>query len=531
MFSTSLTLCRPAAAIFFVAISISSALAQSERPVIAVGGISHETNTFNPRKTTLKDFETGLGATGILRGQEIIRQAETGNTTMAGFVAAARQYGLELHPTITAGPQTIGIVTDDAFEALMKELLVGIRSARRLDGVYLALHGTMVTESHPHADAEIVRRVRALVGQKVPIVVTHDFHANVSPEIVQLSTALITYKETPHLDSKERGIQAAKIMAGTVRGAVRPVQTVVKPPMLYNIVFQNTFDGPMKPVVDESKRLEQNPRILAVSVPGGYQYADIPAMGPAVVVVADGDRDLAEREAKRLSDMLWATRDRLKLDLPDPAAAVRLAINESKRPVVLMDTGDNIGGGSSGDSTFILSELLRQRAQGWVVVIADAAAADAAVRAGVGGSFDMLVGGKTDKLHGEPVRVNGRIKSIHDGRFVEPEVRHGGIRYWDMGITTVIEAEGSTPDLPNLLMLTRKRIIPFSLHQLISCGIYPERQNILVAKGTIAPLAAYQPIAARIITVDSPGLTAVNPARFTFRHVRPGLFGLGLGIK
>jgi microcystin degradation protein MlrC len=203
-----------------------------------------------------------------------------------------------------------------------------------------------------------------------------------------------------------------------------------------------------------------------------------------------------------------------------------MAIASDKHPVVLIDMGDNIGGGSSGDSTFLLAELLRQKAQGWVVVIADPEAYQVAARAGIGAVFDFAVGGKTDRFHGEPVRVRGRVKSLHLGHYIEPEVRHGGGRYHDRGLTAVIEAEGSTPDVENLLVLTTRRSSPNSLHQLISCGIYPDRQKILTVKGAIAPRAAYEPIAARIIEVDTPGLTAVNPARFTYRLARRPLFGL-----
>ena len=106
------------------------------------------------------------------------------------------------------------------------------------------------------------------------------------------------------------------------------------------------------------------------------------------------------------------------------------------------------------------------------------------------------------------------------------EIRHGGGRYHDMGLSAVIEAEGSTRDLANLLLVTTRRSSPNSLHQLISVGIYPLRQRILTVKGAIAPRAAYEPIAARILNVDSPGATAVNPARFPYRRVRRPLFGL-----
>lgn len=512
--------------IFLASLALAAAL-PAQKPLVGIGGIMHETNTFNSKKTDLAVFEESIrGTEGIVRGQKIIEEFEHANNTTSGFIQGARKYGLEIYPTMFAGPQTLGTVNDETLDTLTQELIERLQSSPKLDGVLLFLHGTMVAESYPHADAEVVRRVRKQLGDEIPIVVASDFHANVSEEIIEMTTALVTYKQNPHLDAMQAGMHAAKILADTIAGKVKPVQAIVKPPMNYNLIFQNTYTEPFKSITDESIRLEQNPKILAVSVPGGYQWSDIPAMGPSVIVVTDNDPELARREAKRLADMLWGTRDKIVLDLPSPAQAVRNAIAAEKFPIVLMDTGDNIGGGSPGDSTFILQELVNQKATGWVIVMADAEANQAAFQAGVNGEFDMLVGGKTDANHGKPVRIRGRVKSLTDGQFIETEARHGGGRYWDMLPTAVIEVEGSTRDLPNILMLTRKRIIPFSLQQLISQGVYPERQRILVAKGTIAPRAAYGPIAAEVVAVDSPGVTAVNPKHFEYKHTRPGLFGL-----
>ncbi len=508
--------------LLFFLLSAAAVWPQPRHPLIGIGGISHETDTFNPAKTSLAEF----GPHNKISREELLRDHAKANTTVSGYIEGAARFGLDLYPTFVSAATPKGTVTDDAFNTLTTELIRQLKAAPKLDGILLALHGAMVAESYPSGDLEIVRRVRQAMGPDIPIVVNHDFHANVDPEMAKLSTALITYKETPHLDPKERGIQAAQIMAATVAGKVKPVQVIVKPPMLLNIVFHHTKSEPMLPIVEESRRLEKNPKILAVSVPGGYQYADVPQMGPSVIVVTDNDRALAEREAKRLSDMLWAARDRMTFNLPDAAAAVKQAMANDKFPVALMDMGDNIGGGSAGDSTFVLAELLRQKAEGWVVVICDPAANRAAFQAGVGGAFNQLVGGKTDKMHGEPVRVRGRVKSLHDGKYIETEVRHGGGRYFNLGLTAVIEAEGSTRDLPNLLVLTPIRTSPDSLNQIVSLGIYPQRQKILVAKGAIAPRAAYEPVAARIILVDTPGVTAVNPARFTYRRVRRPLWGL-----
>jgi len=501
---------------------LASIVSAQNLPLIAVGGIGHESNSFNPAKTGLADFH--LRKIGPL--EQLLEDWSKSNDIISGYVEGARRYGLKLYPVLVAEAAPKGIVTDEAFNTLMAELIRQLKAAPKLDGLLLDNHGAMVVESYSHGDAEMVRRLREALGPNFPIVVTHDFHANVSPEVVKLSTALVTFKENPHIDTKERGFQAAQIMSGIVSGKVKPVQAIAKPPMMYNIVFQYTKRDPLLPIVEESRRLEKNPKILACSVSGGYQYADVPAMGPSVVVVTNNDLALAEREAKRLADMLWATRDRIVLKLPDPAGAVKAAMASDKFPVAVIDMGDNIGGGSAGDSTFILDELLKQKASGWVMVIADKEAVQAAMRAGIAQPFDENVGGKTDKLHGAPVRVRGRVKSLHDGKYVETEVRHGGGRYWDMGHTAVVEVEGSTPDLPNLLLVTDRRSSPNSLHQLISCGVYPQQQKILVVKGAIAPRAAYEPIAGRIIEVDSGGTTAVNPARFTYKQVRRPLFGL-----
>ena len=127
---------------------------------------------------------------------------------------------------------------------------------------------------------------------------------------------------------------------------------------------------------------------------------------------------------------------------------------------------------------------------------------------------------------GSPVRVRRTVKALTDGKYVETVVRHVGGRYYEMRNTAVIEVEGSTADLPNLLVLTRRATSPNSLHQLVSNGVDPQRLRILVAKGTTAPRAAYEPIAARIIEVNTPGATDINSARFKFANIRPNLWGI-----
>ena len=236
------------------------------RPRIAVGGIQHESNSFSTAKTTVADFERN----NLTRGEALIPTWEQAQHEVGGFIEGAGTFEFDLHPTLFAVATPSGPVTAEAFEELTGELIKLLGMAPLLDGMLLALHGAMVSEEYLHADAEIVRRVRDAVGKDFPLVVTNDFHANVAEELVEHASALVIYQTNPHVDQRARGVRAAEIVARAARDHVRPVQAIEKPALFYNIRFQNTSEEPLRPIVEESRRLEQNPKILAVSVSGGY---------------------------------------------------------------------------------------------------------------------------------------------------------------------------------------------------------------------------------------------------------------------
>jgi microcystin degradation protein MlrC len=499
---------------------------RAHQPRVAVASIMHESNSFNAQPT-------GMDAFSFIQSSDdrsTLSAWGRGNSEVAGFVEEGLERGLDLIPICYATATPSGPVSPEAFEELIRRLIEGLKSGPTPDGVLLALHGAMFTEVFPQADEEILRRVRAAVGKQIPLVVTHDFHANISPAVVDLADVLITYQQNPHTDTKQRGIKAAAILTRMLHGEIRPVQAMVKPPILWNIVHQNTAAEPLRAITAASMELEQSPRILAASVACGYQYNDVPYVGPSVVVVTDGDPALAQREAQTLADRMMKCRDQIRLNMPDAATAVANAIASDCFPIALFDVGDNVGGGSTADETALLAELLRQNANGWVVALFDPEAVERAKKAGIGGSFSAPVGGKSRSSFTHSVRIEGVVRSLHRGTFLEPAVRHGGQRYWDMGHCAVIEERTSTSDDLNLVLLTSLRCSPFSLHQLLSCGIYPENQKILIVKGTVAPRAAYAPVTKAIQLVDTPGVTAANPRHFTFRRARPGIAGLDVDI-
>ena len=480
---------------------------------IAIGGIMHESNTFSETPTDFAAFSQTFA-------RNLVNLWGESHHEMGGFIQGATEYNYTAYPTLMASATPAGRVTDDAFDRFTEMLIQHLKAAPKYEGLLLALHGAMVVESYPDGDGEVLRRLRDAFGRDLPIVVTLDQHANVSEQMVAESTALAIYKTTPHIDQRQRGLQAAALMMQILRDEVTPTQALAKPPMLLNILYHNTNVPPIEPILTAAKHLETRPDVLVANVALGYPYADIHEAGPAFVVVTDDNPQLAQTEADQLSDMLWNIHEQLTIDLPDAAQAVAQAIQSEQHPVILVEMGDNIGGGSPGDSTFVLAELQRQGASGFVVVLYDPEGVQSCIQAGVGAEVALEVGGKADNLHGDPVAIRGKVRLIHDGQFIETQPRHGGQRYHNQGLTSVVAVEDA------LVVLTSRRQTPFSLQQLLSLGINPSEMRMIVVKAAVAYRAAYEPIAGQIIEVDTPGLTAVNPLHFEYHNVRRPLFPL-----
>jgi microcystin degradation protein MlrC len=473
---------------------------------IGIAGFLHESNTFTSEMTALQHFQEAF----LNYGDDLVAVWRDAHHELGGFIAGCEKEGVEIVPLMAASATPKGPVTRATYDELTHALCARLAEVP-LDGLLLALHGAMVSEDHASADSETLRRVRAVIGE-LPLVLSLDMHGNVAPPMVHLPDATIAYRTYPHVDQRARGIECARLMARTVRGEVTPVQAGVKLPLLIHIVQQYTGGGAMAEVMSAVEQAAAAPGILSASLLPGYIYADVPDMGATAVVVADGDRARAESEAKRLAQFVFDRRADLNAGLPDVPTAVARA-KQVEGTVCLMDSGDNIGGGGPGDSTVIFEEILRQHAAGACVVLYDPEAALACAQAGVGNAVSLTVGGKTDRRHGRPVPIRGRVVEVSEGVFEEPEARHGGVRVHDQGLTAVIETEDGHTVVVNSL-----RVMPTSLQQLLSLNIRPERHKAIVVKGVTAPRAAYDSIAAEVIAVDSPGVTQAGPEAFDYQH-------------
>jgi microcystin degradation protein MlrC len=422
-------------------------------------------------------------------------------------------------PLLFAAAGPCGLITRDAFEQLTGEMLALLRERGPWDGVLLAQHGAAVADGHPDADGDFVARVREVVGHGVPVGVCLDMHANVSQRMIEHSTVTVIYRTNPHVDPRERALDCAGLIARTIRGEIRPVQALETPPVVINIVKQQTAQEPMHSVVADADQALARPGMLSTSVAEGFPYADVPEMGMAFLAIHDGDPAAAHDAARWMARRAWDRRQEFVGDIPSPEEALRRALSAPQHPVVLMDVGDNIPGGSPADSTILLAAAQRLGVRRYLQTLYDPAAVQACVAAGVGGSVSLAVGGKTDTMHGSPVAVTGTVRALSDGKFEDPRPTHGGQRFFNGGSTAVLDTtDGHT------LVLTSRRIGNTSIEQMYSVGVRPEEYQVVVAKGVVSPRPAYEPIAAEIVLVNTPGVTTADLSTFTYRHRRRPLF-------
>lgn len=474
----------------------------------------HESNSFNPVLTTREMFEQNC----LQFGEAILPEWMDAHHEIGGMLEMAPKLGLEIVPLVTAWAMPSGPLTKQTYEEILEDILNRI-SSEPLDGLLLSLHGAMVAERVRDADGLSAERIRQTVGPALPIVMTLDLHANVSDRMISNVTATTIYRTYPHLDQRERGREAARILSDILDERTRPVQALEKPPMLISILAQKTDEEPLAHLYRQLEQLLQQPGTISASIALGFPYADVEEMGPSFLLVADADERFAQRGARTLAKTAWALRQNCSITGISVEEAIHEATQTGEMPITLLDLGDNVGGGSPGDSTIIFAAIERARVDNALVILYDPQAVQACIRAGVGETVRLRVGGKTDQLHGSPVALEGRVRLLHDGFFVERQARHGGRFLNNQGLTAVVEtAEQHT------VILTSLRMAPFSLEQILSLGIEPEWKRILIAKGAIAPRAAYEPVSVRLIEVDSPGITSANPAHFTYHRRRKPMF-------
>ncbi|MDE2006216.1 MAG: M81 family metallopeptidase [Rhodospirillales bacterium] len=489
---------------------------------IAIGGFLHETHSFAPRPTGWAEFVQPGGFPPLSVGPALIGAVRASSVPIAGAIAAGETAGATLVPLAWAIANPAGPIEDGAFEriaALIAARLTEALAEAPLDGIYLDLHGAALADSFPDAEGEMLRRVRAIAGDAVPIAISLDPHANLTAAMVALADVAVPFRTYPHVDMKAAGARAMDLLLARIaRGLVwarafRPLDFWIP------LGSQCTLSDPMATIMAERARLGAAVTELAWCF--GFPYADFPGCGPAVAAYAE-TQEAADAAADALTGFIAAREPSfVQATLPaETAVAQAMAHARSGAapgtasragPVVIADTQDNPGGGGHGDTTGLLAELIGQGARGAVCcLINDAESAASCHDAGEGARVALSLGGKSD---GAPLACTATVKRLTDGRFTLTGPMGAG-NPADLGLSALIDIAGVRVIVVSRKMQALDRAI------LRHFGIEPEACPILALKSSVHFRADFGPIAREVIVAIAPGPVVADPATLNFRHVR-----------
>jgi microcystin degradation protein MlrC len=482
---------------------------------IAIGGFQHETNSFVLPRTDFAYFASHRDRPPLVRGLDVLEWLAGTSFALAGFMRAMDAH--DLVPLLWTSGGAGGPVTADAFERVAGEMVGRLSEAMPVDAVYLDLHGAMVTERFEDGEGELLRRIRDVLGPDVPVVISLDYHANVTPEMVAATDGILAYLTYPHVDRPETGARAARVLE-TILARGRPLgRALRKPPFLIPLNGQCTLVEPSRGVVAETLTCAGD--VLSLAYLAGFPPSDLHWCGPSVVAHA-WTQEAADAAADRMLARIEAEEARFAERMVSPAEAVAEAMalaKSARRPVVIADTQDNPGCGGTADTTGMLRALIEAEVESATLgFLCDPEAAATAHAAGQGAEIAIALGGRSGPEGVTPLPGRYSVLGLGNGRFFTSGAVSGG-REIDLGRMALLGIGGIK------VAVTSKRMQALDQEPFRHLGIEPKDEAILVLKSTCHFRAEFEPIAEAVIVALAPGHYLADPTTYPFRRLRPGV--------
>jgi len=481
---------------------------------IAVAEIAQETDSFSPMFADLKDFE----AFGLYFGNEILERMQNVGP-LGGFfqVAAEQTERVEFVPLVRAWAGAGGTITAATLDFLTGRLIEGLKKSLPIDAIYLALHGAAASAKEDDVEGHVLNAVRKCVGERLPVVVCLDHHANITRRMVEHANALIGHETQPH-DTIATGRKAARVLFQMLKGEIHPTVAWRKIPMITPQDQFLTSQGPMKEWFDLARDMERRPGVIDVSPYPMQPWLDVAEGGWAVVVHTDNNRELAESLAAESARKAWNLREKFwASSRVAPAQAIREGVAAASGLIILSDTGDSVYGGAPGDSTCILRELVAQQVPCIALVpVVDVAAVEAALSAAVGAQITVDLGGKIDHIFSQPVRVTARVAAVSNGVTLGLPDRGA----CDLGRTALLEV-GQV----RIVVLDQRT---FAINHPVlytHLGLEIADAKMVVVK-TASNFQFFSRWRQGLIRVDSPGMTQSDLTAFQWKRIPRPMYPL-----
>lgn len=487
-------------------------------PRILIAGLFHETHTFLEGSTSLADF-------AILRYEQMLA-CRGDSSPLGGVLEAAELFGWEMVPAVDYRAQPSAVVDDLVFDQFWRELEERARPAleQGLDAIYLVLHGAMVTCSHLDVEGELLERLRSLPGAAgLPLFGVFDLHANFTQRMTRLASCLVAYRENPHIDGRQCAVIAAHLLQRALTTGECPHMCWRHAGIVWPPTGTGTANDPMKALEALARGQEKLPGLWIANVVAGFSFADTPDTGVSFAICGT-DNDVMTQALDELCSTAWELRERGNVTDPPVDEVLARLQPPPEGLTVLVEPSDNIGGGAPGDGTGLLRALLSHGVKDAAVAINDPEAVLALRDVAPGDTAILSIGGKGSRLDAGPLELLVTLVSKQSGRFeLEDKQSHLATMsgdFFDMGDCALVRHAGI------LILLTSVKTPPFDLGQWRSQGIDPASLSFIGVKAAVAHRRAYDPIAARMLWVDTPGPCSSNLSTLPFQHLQRPVYPL-----
>lgn len=482
---------------------------------IAIASILQESNTFSPVMTRYEDFNPVFG--------EAARERHEGKLTeMGGFLdVLASKKGVVIAPVCAAWAITANRLLRADFERLLQEFATNLKAHTDADGMLLAMHGAQTAEGADDVEGKVLEIVREVLGPDKPVILTLDLHANITEAMVRHATAIVGYHTYPHIDMFETGRKAARLLLRTLKSKCKPVMRQVKLPLIVNAENSASESGPFARLMRLAEAAESAGEAEAISLFPVQPWMDIDEMGSTVVVVTNKDAGGARKQARNLAAKWWKSRKEFEPQLLAPEVAIAKAIEMESGPVVLAESSDSTGSGSPGDSTGVLKYLVTAPlTEPAAIFLVDPGAAEKAIAAGAGNRVTMAIGGCYDKRNSKPVKVDGYVRLISDGRWT------ARARGYNTGIETCMGPSVVLEVGQVKILIASRSAMTVDPELFRSHGIEPLYCRIVVVKSPLGFRACYEPLAKAIFLVDTPGVSTAKLSSLPWKRIGRPIYPL-----
>ena len=475
---------------------------------IAIGGFCHETNFFSDVTVSLEEMAA------LTREGEALVRGQTGNHTyLGGFIDEAKAQNVEVVGTYFMGHKPSGPCDPRGVAYAHERLAQTLWEAYEkepYDGIALFMHGGGSAEGFPDPEGTMLEAVRKKMGYEIPVGVVLDLHGNVTDRMVENSNLLMGCKHYPHIDEYDEGRTMFRLLVEKLRGGYPTYQKLIQLPWLMVPAEGVTLSGPAHDVQQMCMQHEkEDPELLQASFFQGFPYTDVPDCCVSIITVAKS-QEAADRHALELAQYTWSRRFDFTVPKYSAEKAVELALSMEEGPVLINENSDNPGSGTPGDGTYLLRALLEANVPSAFGFIYDPEVAQQAAKAGVGATITCRLGGKTDKLHGEPIELTAKVRCISDGNFVRQSLMgFGGLN--SLGLTVCLQA-GNVE-----IAVGSFRTQTFDEGPFVTAGITWRNKRILALKSAQHFKGFWADKVPAIIACDSPGVGSADLTTFQFK--------------